>query len=443
MIIMKFGGTSVGSSESIMRVRQIVKQHLAEQPVIVVSALGGVTNVLVDLSTSGQPADVIKQLKDRHLTVVDKLWPERNQTLVDYISQTIDQTYTDSQLLSLDEAKDRLLSAGETLSSRIVSEYLLEEFPAQQVLATDCIKTNDNFGSAEVIDEATKQAICNSLNSIIESRVVPVVTGFIGSTESGQVTTLGRGGSDYTAALLGHYIQAQEIQIWTDVDGVMSADPRIVEQADLIEIMTYEEAAELAAFGAKVLHPKTMRPAVHSGIPLRIANTFNPEAATTLVQSSVERSHEVVAVAAKENVVMVNIYAAEMLLQRGFLSRISALFAQHGISIDIVSATEVSVSITLDNDERLQTVIKELESFSRVTTYSDVGLVSLIGKDIAFSPALIAKVFRELDRIGITTQMISVGAEGVNVSLVVGSSQVTTAVRSLHELFKQRNDNGN
>ena len=437
MIIMKFGGTSVGSSASISKIRTLVSERRHQRPVVVVSALSGVTNLIVEL-VSGDASvanNLIDQLKQRHHQVVNELWPNGNEGLNNYINQTIDRICRQAETLEPNIASDRLLSMGEILSSQIVSRYFNEDFTSEQFIASDFIITNDHHGSAEVINEQTGHRVEKILRSAIDQGIVPVVTGFIGATPEGVVTTLGRGGSDYTAALLGHYLSAEEIQIWTDVDGVMSVDPRVVQNARLITEMTYEEAAELAAFGAKVLHPKTMRPAIYSNIPIRIANTFNFDAITTVVQRTVDRDSQVVAVASKNSVVMVNIYAAEMLLQKGFLSRISAVFAKYGISIDIVSATEVSVSITLDNSSRLAAAITELEKFSKVTIHDDVGLVTLIGKDIAFSPALVAETFSRLSHLQVPTKMISVGAEGVNISLVVESSEVNKLVNSLHELF--------
>jgi len=428
---MKFGGTSVGSAESIRAIRAIVADRIEQKPVVVVSAVGGVTNLLVELVDNPSACETIKS---KHQQLIDDLWPDDNQPVSDYCAETVDTIFAESDALDPAARADRLLSIGETVSSYIVSQFLSESFDAQQIESRALLITNDTFGSAEIINDLTTKSVRTILDPILASGIVPVVTGFIGATADGKVTTLGRGGSDYSAALLGYYLQAKEIQIWTDVDGVYSTDPRMVDSAQLIEEITYQEASELAAFGAKVLHPKTMRPAVHGDIPLRIANTFRPDAKTTSIVPRLERHGEVIAVVAKKQVMMVNIYAVEMLLERGFLARISSVFERFNISVDIVSASETSVSVTLDNHERLNEVLTELEKFSSVTLHDEVGLVSLIGQGIANSPSALSQVFDTLAQENITVEMVSVGAQSINVSLVIHKNQVAEAVSALHRI---------
>lgn len=432
MIVMKFGGTSVGSAESIRLVRDIVLERVEAQPVVVVSAVSGVTNLLVELAQAD--GSDRGELLARHMEVIAGLWNEPPVDLVRYIKETIRQTFEDARALPGSQRSDLIISLGERLSSRIVSDFISERHPAKQSLASDILVTNDAFGAAEILDKESAEKVTSFKQDIIDGNYIPVVTGFIGATKDGRITTLGRGGSDYSAALLGYYLEADEVQIWTDVDGVFTTDPRNNENAKLIPEITYQEASELAAFGAKVLHPKTMRPAVHGRIPIRIANTFRPDAPTTKIVAESDRKRQVIAVATKKSVVMVNMYAAEMLLSKGFLARISSVFAGHNISIDIVSASEASVSLTLDNHEQLEAAVDELREFSEVTVNSEVGLVSLIGQAISYSPTLLALVTKELAAMEIELDMVSVGASGINISLVLPSSSVERVADRLHDI---------
>lgn len=436
MIIMKFGGTSVGSAESIRRVRDIVTSRAEQEPVVVVSAVSGVTDLLMELvRAEGELADnLLQKIHRRHQDVIDGLWEKDPHGLKQYVKSTLEQEYRNADRLNGNERSDRIVSLGEIISSRIVSKFIAEHCAAESVVATRLIVTDDSFGVAEVIDNATRALIAGARSQLTGRKTIPVVTGFIGATEDGRITTLGRGGSDYTAALLGYYLDAEEIQIWTDVDGVFSADPRQIPAACLVDEITYKEASELAAFGAKVLHPKTMRPAVHGNIPVRIANTFSPEAASTRIVASSQRSGKVIAVAAKKSVIMVNIYAAEMLLERGFLARICTVFAKHNISIDIISASETSVSVTLDNHGQLDSAIRELEEFSAVSVNDAVGLVSVIGQGISSRPELLAEVAARLADMNVKPEMVSVGAQGINISLVIAGGDVVRVADSLHQL---------
>lgn len=430
MIVMKFGGTSVGTAESIRQVRDVVLSRAEDTPVVVVSAVSGVTNLLVTHAEAGN--DVRDELLKVHMDIIEALWETPAEDLTRHVEEMIDQTLVDGRLLSGSEKSDLILSLGERLSSKIVSSFITEQRRAKQVLATELFVTNDAFGAAEIIDTPSKSNVESFKRDVEAGSYIPVVTGFIGATEDGRTTTLGRGGSDYSAALLGYYLGADEVQIWTDVDGVFSTDPRSNDGARLVPEITYEEASELAAFGAKVLHPKTMRPAVHGKIPIRIANTFRPDAPTTKIVAETPRRHEVIAVAVKKSVVMVNIYAAEMLLERGFLARISSTFAESNISIDIISASETSVSVTLDNHEQLEAALRKLRAFSTATVNKNVGIVSLIGQSISRSPALLGRVSGELAQLGIELEMVSVGASGVNISLVLPAGDAERAAERLH-----------
>ena len=435
MKIMKFGGTSVGSAEGIRRIRRIVQAE--ESVIVVVSAFSRVTDILMTFRDAKQLSDEdCRLLITRHDEVTTELWPEGNERVQVYVAAQIDRLQELLRLPATLERHDSILAIGETISSFIVSQYITEVRPCRQLLATECIITNDEFGNAEVLDEPTRKAVSRIIRQHLSEGAVIVATGFIGATMDGRTTTLGRGGSDYSAALFGYYVGAEEIQIWTDVDGVLSTDPRIVREAVLLQEISYGEAAELAAFGAKVIHPKTMRPAVHAGIPLRILNTFgNSEG--TVVSEKTASEKLVTAVASKARVMMVNVHAVEMLQERGFLARIAQVFAQRGISVDIVSASETSVSVTLDNSHNLAEAIKDLEQFSQVEQRDDVGLVSLIGSKVT-RPIRMQYIFMKLADLNLETAMVSVGAMGINVSLVVDAERVNELVHVMHKLCGSR-----
>jgi aspartate kinase len=292
--------------------------------------------------------------------------------------------------------------------------------------------TDDRFGEAEVLAAAAG----NLRRSLGRVRGVPVVTGFIGRTRDGAPTTLGRGGSDYTAAILGAALGAEEVEIWTDVDGVLSADPRVVPEAHTIGELSFAEAAELAYFGAKVLHPKTLLPATRRGIPVRVRNTWRPRHPGSRVVRRGERSATVVkAIAAKKGIIVVHVVSTRMLLAHGFLARLFQAFADHRIVVDLLSSSEVSVSLTVDRAAGLARAVRELRRFAQVRTARDRALVSVVGEGLGESPGLAGRVFTALGEDGINVETISQGASGLNLSFVVRAALAERAVRGLHRRF--------
>ncbi|MEI8255152.1 MAG: aspartate kinase, partial [Deltaproteobacteria bacterium] len=294
--------------------------------------------------------------------------------------------------------------------------------------------TDDNFGGAEPL-KSSEEAIRESLLRACEV-CVPVVTGFIGKTADGRVTTLGRGGSDYSAALLGAAIGAHEIEIWTDVDGVMSSDPRVVPAARTIPCLSFSEAAELAYFGAKVLHPKTILPAVQRAIPVRVLNTFKPDAPGTVITSSgagIDPANPVRAIASKSGITVVQMVSSRMLLAHGFLARIFEAFARHKVVVDLVTTSEVSVSATVDREDGLADAIAELRGFAEVSVVRQRALVAVVGLGVGETVGVAGRVFSALGEAGIAVDMISQGASRVNLSMVVADDACDRAVRTLHE----------
>src|SRR3989344_1553432 len=445
MIVAKFGGTSVSSKERVLTLCNIVGTELGRQPVVVVSALSGVTDLLLSLPvlSKSKVGKTIRVIKNLHKNLVGKLWS--NKKLQQEIMQFIDSQLEDLAKLTFrdnltKESLDELVSYGEIMSSHIITHALRSKgIEAAQVIATDLITTNNNFGSADFLLQPSKRNIKRILPPIIKMGVVPVVTGFIGSTKGGRVTTLGRGGSDYTASIIGFCLKASEIQIWTDVDGIFTADPRLVENARALQTVSFKEASELAAFGARVLHPRTIRPAIKAGIPVKVLNTFNPKNSGTLIEEKSSSISYIKAVSFKRKTFLVNIYATEMLLKKGFLARIFKVFAKNAISVDLVSVSEVSVSVTLDDNENLENAIKGINEFANASVVQGLGMVSLIGEGITTSTRTIKKIFDILDKEKILTRMVSLGATDINISIVVESEKIEQAVKALHDrlLLKQ------
>ena len=438
MIVAKFGGTSVSTKERILTIAEIVKNNLSSHPVVVVSALSGVTDLLLSVSNVpySKAEEIIQKIDVLHKNLVEELLgdsPEKENTFF-YLENRLNEVRVLAKEGIFDNASlDKLVSNGEILSSFIIAGALKNMgLQAEQVIATDLIVTDDNFGSAEFLENPTKRNTKNFLLPMIKKGIVPVITGFIGKTASGKTTTLGRGGSDYSASIIGFCLDAKEIQIWTDVDGIHSADPRLVGNTKLLKTVSYREASELATFGAKVLHPRTIRPAVKNGIPVRILNSFNIKSSGTLIMDHPEYSNPITAISFKNKITLVNIYSTDMLLQKGFLARVFQLFANKNISIDLVSVSEVSVSLTLDNDEHLSKVLAELSKFASVTTTKNLGIVSLVGEGIVTSSSIIKLVFDILGKEKILVKVVSLGATNINVSLVIQQDQVEHAVKVLH-----------
>jgi len=435
MIVLKFGGTSVSTAKNIKTISEITHRIIKKKPVIVVSALSGTTDLLLSLFDGSNREQALQQIKERHISLVKDLWngeyPEALNSYIDSCLQEVEEVIKMKK--EPKEKNDIIVSYGEKMSSYLIS-YALRSFGinAQQALATDFIVTNNDFGSADFILHETVKKTKKVLLPLLDKGIVPIVTGFIGSTTDGRITTLGRGGSDYSASIIGLALKVEEVQIWTDVDGVFTSDPRVIRQSYQIKKISYREAAELAAFGAKVLHPRTIRPAQSAQIPVRVLNTMNPKNPGTLIEIASPSKSRIVAVTAKKNITLVNIYSADMFLQKGFLSKVFAVFAEHNISVDLVSVSEVSVSVTLDNEDNLKKVTAALSKFTSVTTTSNVGIVSIIGEKIVGVRQIMNRIFEVLDKKNIVPKMISFGATDINISLVVGSLEVEKAVKSLH-----------
>lgn len=438
--ILKFGGTSVSSHDSVNAIVRIVKRILHKRPVLVISALSGVTEALLSLPRDAKLLHRnIRSIRETHAKLTREIFrggPARDE-VIDYVDEQLEKAAKVAVKEKFTpEDKDELVSFGEIMSSFIVSRALrLNGIKAEQVVATSVIVTDDSFTHAEFLPKETRKKTRKVLAPLIALKKVPVITGFLGSTRNGRTTTLGRGGSDYSASIIGRSLDSREIQIWTDVDGIFTADPRVVRNAEAVKKMCYREASEMAAFGAKVLHPRTARPAIEKNIPMRVLNTFNPKVEGTLVGPH-SPSVGLKAIAFKRKVVLVNIYSGAMLFSRGFLARVFEMFAHRNISVDLVSVSEVSVTVTLDNSNHLSDVIAQLRKFSKVSVdEGGFGVVALIGEKISRTPNLMRDVFSLLQKDRTTLKMISMGASDINVSLVIPSSRIVRTVKAIHNHF--------
>ena len=438
MIIMKFGGTSVGSASQIHKVSQIVSGQLHRHPLIVVSALSGVTHHLLDLMERATQKKKISlsELTQRHTNVLREL--KLPQTLLEEELEELTDLFKGVSLLQELSSKiqDRILAFGERASSKIVASYLnsILSKPAVFIPSYDLgLRTNSNFGQATPLLESN--ALIQNTMAHLQDKIV-VTTGFIAKDTEGNITTLGRGGSDYSASLIGAALEAEEIQIWTDVSGIMTADPRVFPHAHSISEMSFEEASELAYYGAKVIHPSTMIPAMNQSIPVRILNTNEPSHPGTIVYKEKQKTPETVkAIAHRLGLSIINITSTRMLDQHGFLSKIFETFAKYRVSIDTVSTSEVSVSVTVQEGQELSFALAELKTFSEVSIEQEHAVISVVGEGLREEQEIPSKVFTILRKAQIPVRMISLGVSKINLSFIVEKTFVTQAVQALHKEF--------
>ena len=446
MIVMKFGGTSVESAAAIERVAGIVRSRLERRPVVVVSAMGKTTNRLLALANEAAQGHrdralaLLRDLKDYHLqegtravaagdrAALEKELDERFGELAAVAEELADVGEFPPQYVDL------VSSYGERISSFLVTlAFRNFGLDAAHVDSREVIITDRRHTQAAPLYPRTYAKLAARIPPLASEKVV-VMGGFIGATQDGFTTTLGRGGSDFTAAIVGAGIGAEEIQIWTDVDGMLTVDPRIQPGGRRIRIISFAEAAELAYFGAKVLHPATVLPAVEKDIPVLILNSRNPSGeGTRIVSHHVPCRNVVKSIACKRGIAMVNIISLRMLGAHGFLRRIFEVFDRFHTSVDMVSTSEVSVSLTLDNTESLEDIRRQLAQIADVTVDENQAVVCLVGDNIRETPGVGARVFSALERINV--RMISQGASRLNLSLVIEEEDLEAAVATLSKEF--------
>ncbi len=468
-LVMKFGGTSVGSAEAMKKAAQIVLEARPDwqRLVVVTSALAGVTNLLLDSAAHAalgnlQHLDETEtSLRDKHFSIADALIPDpasRAQAREE-VGQLI-AIFVDlcKAIAMLGEATPRALDAvaslGERMSVRLLAPAISAAgVPAKYIEATELIVTNDHFQNAHPDFSATTQRTRQALEPFFEQKIVPVTTGFIGATPAGIVTTLGRGGSDYSAGILGAVLPADDVWIWTDVDGVMTADPRMVSEARTLSEITYGEVAELAYYGAKVLHPKTIRPIVEAGIGLRICNTFNPShPGTRLIPNlaangGARNGKQVIkAVTAVRQQKLITIEGRGMLGVPGVAARAFAAVASTGTSVPLITqaSSEQSICFAVPAEAAAAVLAALEEVFSseiierdidRVWSTDDVAIITVVGTGTRNTPGVAGQIFTKLGESSVNVLAIAHGSSDVSISMAVESLDTEKAVKSLHELI--------
>jgi len=439
MIVMKFGGTSVESAEAIARVAGIARARLSRKPVVVVSAMGKTTNKLLAIAADAvagelkSALDKLNELREFHLRESAGLDTE---DIVEAHFQDLDALVRGLAVMRelTPRATDAISAYGERISSLIVAAHLRRcGMNAAHLDSRSVIVTDRRHTQAAPLFEETNRRLRETLVPMLDTSVV-VMGGFIAANEDGVTTTLGRGGSDYTASIVGAGIGAEEIQIWTDVDGMLTADPTVLPGAYRVKVCSFTEAAELAYFGAKVLHPATVLPAIEKNIPVRILNSRRPEVAGTLIVSDPPLgSSPIRSIACKRNITLLNIVSTRMLMAHGFLRRIFEVFDRYETSVDMLATSEVSVSLTIDNTRSLAAIRSELEAFADVSIEENLAIVCMVGENIRHCDNVSARAFTALD--GIRPRMLSQGASQLNLSMVVAAPDLQRAVESLHREF--------
>jgi aspartate kinase len=458
MIVMKFGGTSVADQAAIERLMSIVRaaRQVAIQPestdwrgpLVVVSALGGATDRLLGLAAEAGAGDVdgarehVRALRERHLDVSSVVADAAERANVDrFIAREFDELDRIVGALGvLREVSPRWLDAiaatGEIVSSRIVAAALSSRGLASSwVDARTVIITGAEHMSAPPLLPETTAALRAIVDPLLARRDVPVLGGFVGSTRAGVTTTLGRGGSDYTAAIVGSCLGASEIQIWTDVDGMLTADPRIIPDVRVVPQLSFAEASELAYFGAKVLHPATIQPAVGRNIPVRILNSRRPEDAmgTLITRDRPDHALPLTAVASKSGVTVVDITSTRMLMAHGFLKRIFEVFEHFRTSVDVVTTSEVSVSVTIDDTARLPEIMDALRGVADVTREDHMAIMCAVGDGLQKDPAFVSQLLEAVG--GLPIRMVSQAAARRNITLVLRAADLPAALTRVHERF--------
>ncbi len=457
MVVMKFGGTSVQDRAAIERLIEIVRARRQTErrqasssphgPVVVVSALAGATDRLLAIAAQAGIGDAdgalqsLRDLHERHVTVSEVVVdPQlRSQLLEEFDRHFSELSRLVSALAVLCELSprwtDAVAAAGEIVSSRLVAAALhAHGLPASWVDPRQVVVTDAEHQKAAPQFPETTVAARRLLNPLLEAGQIPVIGGFVGATREGVTTTLGRGGSDYSAAIVGACLEVDEIQIWTDVDGMLTCDPRIVEDAKVVPHLSFAEASELAYFGAKVLHPATIQPAVARGIPVRILNARRRHGSGTLITAERPPSpHPLTAVASKGGVTVVDITSTRMLMAHGFLSRLFQVFERHKTAVDVVTTSEVSVSVTVDDPRRLPAIVAELKEFAEVSSEEQMAIVCVVGDSLPQDPTLVARVLAAVGEVPL--RLISQAASRRNLTFVVREVDLRGVLVRLHEAF--------
>ncbi|MGN0019400.1 MAG: bifunctional aspartate kinase/homoserine dehydrogenase I [Sphingobacterium hotanense] len=458
MKILKFGGTSVGSVESIQAVLKIVKASFdaGEKPLVVLSAMSGVTNLLTQMAedaAAGKPFDEgLKQLEERHFEVVKKLIAVKYQnpvlTRLKLLFNELEELLQGVSALKelSNQSRDLIVSFGERCSNYLVAKVMEQEVPESEYInASYYVKTDSNFGNAHLNEPLTTQLI-QALSHTHADKLL-FVTGFIGSNEQGRITTLGRGGSDYTAAIFGSVLNATAIEIWTDVNGMLTADPRIVKKAFSLPVLSYTEAMELSYFGAKVIYPPTMVPAFLKKIPIVIRNTFEPELAGTVIQfESGKSSYPIKGISSIADVSVINLTGSGMVGKSGFSGRLFTLLAREQINVILITQSSSEHSITFavnpsDAEKAVKLISTEFElellanKLSAPVIEESLSILAIVGENMKRTPGMSGRLFHALGRNGINVRAIAQGSSEFNISVIINKEDLAKALNAVHDAF--------
>src|ERR1700678_2744665 len=447
MIVMKFGGTSVQDAKAIERVAAIVKERDAQRPVVVVSAMARVTDTLLTMARAAGAGErktalkLCRSLQERHYNTASELLG--TALFTNFHSEL------GAEFESLDEllrgisavgeitprTTDHVPAFGEILSSKLVAAaFSALGLNGAFVDAREVLVTDSNYMEAAPQQEETNQRLQSKVQPLLDAGQVPVMGGFIGANRAGITTTIGRGGSDFSAAIFGAGLGAERIEIWTDVDGILTTDPRICPDARRIKVISFDEAAELAYFGAKVLHPATVLPAVQKNIPVYVLNSLNPTCEGTKIIARAPRCKNIFkAIALKKKITLVEVASPRRLLVHGYLKSIFEAFDQHNVAVDVVSTSEVSVSVTAETNEAIPALAADLAKIADVKYEGRKAIVCLVGENLRDTAGIAAKVFGILEDVKI--RMISQGASEINLTFVIEEDDAAEVVRRLHHAF--------
>jgi aspartate kinase len=447
MLVMKFGGTSVEDAKAIDRAAAIVKTRLPQKPVVVVSAMSKVTDQLLATARAAGSGDrdtalkLSRALRERHYNTAGELlgtgvftqFHSELETEFDALDELLRGIAAVGELTP--RTTDYVAAYGELLSSRIVTAaFSARGMDSTMVDSRECIVTDATHTRAVPLFDDTNEKLNSKVKPLVEDGRVPIMGGFIGSTRAGSTTTIGRGGSDFSAAIVGAGLGAERIEIWTDVDGMMTTDPNVCPEARRIKVISFDEAAELAYFGAKVLHPATLLPAIQKNIPVYILNSRNPKCEGTRITTRAPHCKNAFkAIAAKKRITIIDVAATRMLMAHGFLRSIFEAFDRHRIAVDVVSTSEVSVSLTVDSNEAIPALAADLAKLADVKYEGRKAIVCLVGENLRETPGIAARVFGVLPDVNI--RMISQGASEINLTFVIEEDAVPDIVRRLHQAF--------
>jgi aspartate kinase len=448
MIIMKFGGTSVKNAAAIHKVIEIIKHNLHKKPIIVVSALAGITNLLeesVQIAVSQKSVlvgEVIRQVQERHLSVIQELFGqgESFHTLSIAVSLEIKKlqsllTATETIRVESNDLNHAVLSIGEILSSRILSTALQKEgIDAVYVDAREIMITTNKNNQIIPVPEKIQEEATTRLQPLLDADKTIVSQGFIAATSDGIPTTLGRNGSDFSASLLGAALNADEIQIWTDVDGILTADPTIIPSAKLLDFMTFDEASELAYFGARVLYPAAIQPAVEKGIPVRVLNSNRPDSAGTLIlKDSVSSKAKIVkSIAYKENITLVTLKSSQLLLSTKILGEFFQHLAEHNMRVYALSKSAIKLSLTLEHTIQLDHILERFNRSGQFKVERHKAIVSVVGEKMKRNPEITGQILAILRQADIPTDLISQFASQISFMFIISEKDIERTIKLLH-----------